>query len=64
MFVKNFYAQFYDGRIHPTEVNQLVYIRQKEGETLKNYIHRFMRVTAQAKTAGEEGKIIAITAGV
>ena len=27
MFVKEFNGQFYDGRVHPTKVNQLVEIR-------------------------------------
>ncbi|XP_062118655.1 ribulose bisphosphate carboxylase large chain-like [Humulus lupulus] len=64
MFVKEFYRQFYAGRIHPTEANQLVDIRQKEGEPLKEYIQRFMRVAARAKSVIDEGKMMAITAGV
>ncbi|XP_062080762.1 uncharacterized protein LOC133785553 [Humulus lupulus] len=54
MFIKEFYA----------EVNQLVEICQKEGETLKGYIQRFMRAAVGAKMVRDEGKIMALTAGV
>ncbi|XP_062100896.1 uncharacterized protein LOC133806823 [Humulus lupulus] len=64
MFVKEFYEQFYASRIHPTEANLLVDIRQKEGEPLKEYIQRFMRVATRAKTVGDEGMMMAIAAGV
>ena len=64
MFVKEFHSQFYAGRIHPIEVNHLVDICQKEGETLKEYIQHFMRAAARAKTVGDEGKMMAITIGV
>ena len=64
MFVKEFYGQFYAGRVHPTEANQLVEIRQKEGEPLKEYGQRFMRTAAGAKTVVDEGKMMALTAGV
>ena len=64
MFVREFYGQFYAGRVHPTEANQLVEIRQQDGESLKDYIQRFMRVAAGAKMVGDEGKMMAITAGV
>ena len=55
---------FYAGRIHPTEANQLVDIRQKDDESLKAYIQRFMQAASRAKTVGDEGKMMAITAGV
>ncbi|XP_062100368.1 uncharacterized protein LOC133806263 [Humulus lupulus] len=64
MFVKEFYGQFHVVRIHPTEANQLVDIRQKEGEPLNEYIQRFMREAAHAKTVGDEGKMMSITIGV
>ena len=64
MIVREFYGQFYAGRVHPTEANHLVEIRQQDGESLKDYIQRFMRATAGAKTVGDEGKMMAITAGV
>ncbi|XP_062075475.1 uncharacterized protein LOC133779538 [Humulus lupulus] len=63
-FVKEFYRQFDSGHIHPTEANQLVDIRQKEGEPLKDYIQGFMRAAAHAKTVRDEGKMMAITSGV
>ena len=59
-----FCKQFYVGRIHPIEANQLVDIRQIDGESLKAYIQRFMQAASQAKTVGDEGRMIAITAGV
>ncbi|XP_062100469.1 uncharacterized protein LOC133806375 [Humulus lupulus] len=64
MFVKEFYRQFYVGRVHSTEANQLVKIRQKEGETLKGYVQRFMRAAARDKRVGDEGKMMALTIGV
>ena len=64
MFVREFYGQFYAGRVHPTEANQLVEIRQQDGESVKDYIQRFMRAAAGAKMVGDEGKMMAITAGV
>ena len=63
-FVQDFYKQFYVGRIHPMEANQLVDIRQKEDESLKAYIQRFMQAASRAKTVGDEGKMMAITAEV
>ena len=39
-------------------------IRQKEIESLKAYIQKFMQAASQAKTVGDEGKMMAITAGV
>ena len=48
----------------PTEANQLVDIRQKDDESLKAYIQRFMQAASRAKTVGDEGKMMAITAGV
>lgn len=63
-FVQDFYKQFYASRIHPTETNQLVDIRQKEGESLKSYIQRFMQTASRAKIVGNEGKMMEITAGV
>ncbi|XP_062094068.1 uncharacterized protein LOC133800112 [Humulus lupulus] len=64
MFVKEFYGQFYAGQIHPTEANKLVDIRKNEGEPLKEYIQRFMRATTRAKSVGDEGKMMGITAQV
>ena len=64
MFVKEFYGQFYVGRVHPTEANQLVEIRQQEGEPLKDYVQCFMRAAAGAKPVGDEGKMMALTARV
>ncbi|XP_062099125.1 uncharacterized protein LOC133805034 [Humulus lupulus] len=64
MFVKGFYGKFNAGCVHPTEANQLVKIRQKEGEPLKDYVQCFMRATARAKTLGDEGNMMALTAGV
>ena len=64
MFVREFYGQFYAGRVHPTEANQLVEIRQQDGESVKDYVQRFMRAAAGAKTVGDEGKMMAITTGV
>ncbi|XP_062086237.1 uncharacterized protein LOC133792352 [Humulus lupulus] len=63
-FVKEFYGQFYASRIHPIDANQLIDIRQKEGEPLKDYIQRFMRAATWAKSVGDEGKMMGITAGV
>lgn len=63
-FVQDFYKQFYAGRIHPTEANQLVDIRQKEGEFQKSYIQRFMHAASRAKTLGDEGKMMVIPGGV
>ena len=39
-------------------------IRQKEGESLKSYIQRFMQAASRAKSVDDEGKMMAITAGV
>ena len=64
MFVNEFYGQFYAGRVHLTEANQLVEICQKEGESLKEYVQRFMRAETGAKMVDDEGKIMALTAGV
>ncbi|XP_062089487.1 uncharacterized protein LOC133796021 [Humulus lupulus] len=64
MFVNEFYKQFYVCWVHKTEANQLVDIRHKEGETPKEYMQQFIRAVAQTKTVGDEGKMMAITAGV
>ena len=45
-FVQDFYEKFYAGLIHPTKANQLVDICQKERETLKAYIQRFMKAAS------------------
>ena len=63
-FVQDFYRQLCAGRIHATEANRLVDIRQKEDESPKAYIQRFMQAASRAKTVGDEGKMMAITAGV
>lgn len=63
-FVQDFYEQFYVCCIHPTKANQLVDIRQKDKETLKEYIQRLMQAVSRAKSVGGEGKMMAITAGV
>lgn len=42
----------------------MVDILQKEGETLKEYIQRFMRAASRAKIVNDERKIMAIIVGV
>ncbi|XP_062099890.1 uncharacterized protein LOC133805745 [Humulus lupulus] len=64
MFIKEFYKKIYASCIHSIEANQLVDIRQKEGEPLKEYIKRFVKAVAHAKTVGNEGNMMAIIAGV
>ncbi|XP_062103894.1 uncharacterized protein LOC133815016 [Humulus lupulus] len=64
MFMNEFYGQFYAGQVHVTEANQLVKIRQKEGESLNEYVQHLMQAAARAKTVGDEGKMMELTAGV
>lgn len=63
-FVQDFNKHFYASRIHHTKAILLVDILQKDGESLKAYIQRFMQVTSRAKVVGDEGKMMAIMAGV
>ena len=45
-FVRLFYSQFFVDRIPPSELNDLVDIKQGLNEPLKDYVQRFMQEVA------------------
>ncbi|XP_062100543.1 uncharacterized protein LOC133806460 [Humulus lupulus] len=64
VFVHTFYSLFSSAMLLPTELNDLVDIKQKDNEPLKEYIQRFMRKATRVKSLSDEGKLIAINSGI
>ncbi|XP_062119014.1 uncharacterized protein LOC133832722 [Humulus lupulus] len=48
----------------PAEPNDLVDIKQKDNEPLKEYIQHFMQEATRVKSLSDDGKLIAINSGV
>ncbi|XP_062075504.1 uncharacterized protein LOC133779571 [Humulus lupulus] len=63
-FVRTFYSLFSSAMPLPAELNDLVDIKQKDNEPLKDYIQCFMREATRVKSLSDDGKLIAINLGV
>ncbi|XP_060972286.1 uncharacterized protein LOC133038215 [Cannabis sativa] len=59
-----FYTQFSSARQMPAELDDLVTIKQKPDEPLKDYIQRFMQEATKVKNLSDDGKQAAITGGI
>ncbi|XP_062075902.1 uncharacterized protein LOC133780035 [Humulus lupulus] len=63
-FVRIFYSQFSSAMPLPTKPNDLVDIKQRDNEPLKDYIQRFMQEATRVKSLSDDGKLIAIISRV
>ncbi|XP_062075460.1 uncharacterized protein LOC133779522 [Humulus lupulus] len=63
-FVRPFYSQFSSAMPLPAKPNDLVAIKQRDNEPLKDYTQCFMREATRVKSLSDDGKIIAINSGV
>ncbi|XP_062114432.1 uncharacterized protein LOC133825519 [Humulus lupulus] len=63
-FVRLFYSQFFTARILLAELNDLVDIKQVPNEPLKDYVQHFMQEVPRSKTVSNDGKLLAIMAGI
>ncbi|XP_062119251.1 uncharacterized protein LOC133833001 [Humulus lupulus] len=63
-FVCTFYSQFSSAMPLPIEPNDLVDIKHKDNEPLKDYIQRIMREATRVKSLSGDGKLIAINSRV
>ncbi|KAM6555168.1 hypothetical protein CsatB_015930 [Cannabis sativa] len=59
-----FYTQFSSARQIPAELGDLVAIKQKPDEPLKDYIQRFMQEATKVKNLSDDGKRAAIMGGI
>ncbi|XP_062086222.1 uncharacterized protein LOC133792335 [Humulus lupulus] len=63
-FVRIFYSQFSSAMPLLAEPNDLVDIKQRDNEPLKDYIQRFMQEATKVKFLSDDGKLIAINLAV
>ncbi|XP_062100845.1 uncharacterized protein LOC133806771 [Humulus lupulus] len=63
-FVRLFYSQFFVACIPPAKLIDLVDIKQGPNEPLKDYVLRFIQEVARSRTVSDEGKLMAIMAGI
>jgi len=63
-FAKLFREQFYANRVKPLVLYDLFNLRQREGETLKDYLNRFWALTATLRTHEENVMVSAFEQGV
>ncbi|XP_062075507.1 uncharacterized protein LOC133779575 [Humulus lupulus] len=59
-----FYSQFSSATPLPAEPNDIVDIKKKDNEPLKEYIQRFMWEATRVKSLSDDSKLIAINSGI
>jgi len=58
-FAKLFREQFYAKRVTPSVLYDLFNVRQRKGETLKDYLNRFWALTVKLRTHDENVMVFA-----